>query len=130
MPSGAERNWAPRLEAVLDSKLDDAIVAGCRRDLPEGGRADGVPGLIQLRLVEDVEGLRPELAPLAPREIDVLEQRQVGPDEAGPAYRVATKVAGPFASLCKRPSYEAAGIEPFGRCLRPFVGIARDVGPR
>src|SRR6185503_10089443 len=114
-------------EAVFHSQLDDTSVIRAE-DGAERRRADGGPGLSEADLVEEVEGLDPELQGVTAVQDEVLEEGQVGAVEPRPAHGVSALVSRPHARLRQRPAHEAARVEPLRHRLGPIVRVAHDVG--
>src|SRR5262245_58400060 len=100
-----------RSELILDPQLDDTSIVRAGDDA-EGGGADRAARLAEADVVEQVEGLDPELDQRAAGQVEVLEQRRIGAREAGPANDVAALVADLAGVGSQGQALEAAGVEP------------------
>src|SRR5262245_20455726 len=69
--------WA-NLKGQLQSKLDVAVVGRSLRDVPERPGLKGCAGVHEIRMIEDVKHLRPELHFEPLLNGDVLEYREIG----------------------------------------------------
>ena len=94
------RPWRASLARALPDELQPELVGSldrCRRagpgDHPEVLRGHVGRHAAELRVVEGVERLEPELQARALREVEVLEEREVQVAEAGSAQDVALGVA-------------------------------------
>src|SRR5215469_13519348 len=108
------------LERQLQPELDQPRVVHGVADLPERGRRAyivghaGNPGQAELRMVEQVEYLGPEIQPhILPGQREPLDHREVGIHKVRSGYRGAVRVA----KLTGCGAGKAAGVEPHSEAL-------------
>ncbi len=111
------------------------IAGGC--DPAEGWRAEEVVGQVEVRMVEEVEGLGPELKidPFAKRR--VLHQRDVHVLKSRPSENISARIAkrsrrgkrkGAVLNHCAVVGFESSGLPTrFGRSFAPKPRIDRPV---
>ena len=90
--SEAARLVEPDSEHQLQAQLIDAGRTRRRHDA-EVGRGEVRRHIRELRMVERVERLQPELQPDSVRDREVLEQREIQVVHAGPAFGVPSEIA-------------------------------------
>ena len=108
--------YRTRSELILDPQLHDAAVVGAGdRRRTWSARRCCRPGWPKRVWLNRLNASTRSWMRCLPREVEVLEQRQVGAREAGAAHGVAARVADLTGVRRQRQALEAAGVEPLRR---------------